>query len=294
MRQLPPSAVSVPAVPVSASPRSSCVVVASSSPASEPSRPSASAPRAVGRAPRAASAVATAHALRPVALAQPQRRRRSNDFDGADHLDAKRVKRLDRFGQFAVVARDSSRSPTRASTSPREDRERVGAMMGTALGGIGYAEGQAAAFVTGGLRGVDATLALAVFGGAASCNMAIEFGVHGPELDQRDELRVGHDRHRRRLPADPRRLRRRDARRRRRGAAEPLCFGAFAIIRAMSTRNDDPAAASRPFDRDRDGFVMGEGARGARARGARARAGPRRADLRRDGRLRHDERCATT
>jgi 3-oxoacyl-[acyl-carrier-protein] synthase II len=48
------------------------------------------------------------------------------------------------------------------------------------------------------------------------------------------------------------------------GAAEaplaPLCFGAFALIRAMSTRNGDPARASRPFDRERDGFVMGEGA----------------------------------
>ena len=57
----------------------------------------------------------------------------------------------------------------------------------------------------------------------------------------------------------------------------PLCFGAFAIIKAMSTRNDDPARASRPFDRDRDGFVMGEGAcvlvleefERAKARGAR-------------------------
>ena len=54
----------------------------------------------------------------------------------------------------------------------------------------------------------------------------------------------------------------------------PLCFGAFALIRAMSTRNDDPGAASRPFDRDRDGFVMGEGVGGADSRGARRAPSP--------------------
>lgn len=182
-----------------------------------------------------------------------------NDFVVTDHLDARRAKRLDRFGQFSVVAAQMAIADAHLNLA-HENRDRVGAIMGTALGGVGYAEEQLGNYLRGGLRAVDATLALAVFGGASSCNIAIDFGVTGPNStnamscasgtiaigDSFRQIRDGY--------ADVMIA----------GGAEaplaPLCFGAFALIRAMSTRNDDPATASRPFDRERDGFVMGEGA----------------------------------
>ncbi len=181
------------------------------------------------------------------------------DVNAADHLEARRAKRLDRFGQFSVAAARLALDDS-AIDLAREDRERIGAMMGTALGGVGYAEEQLGVFLRDGVRAVDATLALAVFGGASSCNIAIEFGVQGPNSTNAmscasgtiaigDAFRQVRDGYADVMIA---------------GGAEaplaPLCFGAFAIIRAMSTRNDDPLRASRPFDRDRDGFVMGEGA----------------------------------
>jgi len=101
------------------------------------------------------------------------------DFHADDHLEARRAKRLDRFGQFSVAAARLAIDDS-AIDLAREDRERIGAMMGTALGGVGYAEEQLGVFLRDGLRAVDATLALAVFGGASSCNIAIEFGVQGP------------------------------------------------------------------------------------------------------------------
>jgi 3-oxoacyl-[acyl-carrier-protein] synthase II len=180
------------------------------------------------------------------------------DFDAVDFLERKRAKRLDRFGQFSVAAARLALDDARIDLAA-EDRERIGAMMGTALGGCGYAEEQYTNFLTQGVRAVEPTLALMVFGGAASCNIAIEFGVQGPNStnamscasgtiavgDGFRQIRDGY--------ADVMLC----------GGAEapiyPLCFGAFALIRAMSTRNDEPTAASRPFDRDRDGFVMGEG-----------------------------------
>lgn len=198
-----------------------------------------------------------------------------NDFVATDHLEQKRARRLDRFGQFSVVAARMAIEDS-GLRMEAEDRDRIGAMMGSALGGCGYAESQYTAYLTEGLRAVDAYLALGVFAGAASCNVAIEFGLHGPNStnamscasgtiaigDGFRQIRDGY--------ADVMVC----------GGSEaplaPLCFGAFALIRAMSTSNDDPEHASRPFDRKRDGFVMGEGAavlvleeyERARARGA--------------------------
>ena len=102
-----------------------------------------------------------------------------NDFVPTDHLENKRAKRLDRFGQFSVVAAKMALDDANLDLS-KEDKERVGANMGTALGGVSYAEGQLAVYMTQGLRAVDASLALTVFGGASSCNIAIELGAMGP------------------------------------------------------------------------------------------------------------------
>lgn len=182
-----------------------------------------------------------------------------NGFDATDWIDAKRVKRLDRFSQFAVVSGMLALEDG-ALDLDTVDRERAGAMMGTALGGVGYAEEQAARFAQAGLRAVDATLALAVFGGSASCNMAIEFGVSGPNSTNAMSCASGSMA----IGEAFRQIRDGYADVMLAGGSEAplatLCFGAFALIRAMSTRNDDPTHASRPFDADRDGFVMGEGA----------------------------------
>ena len=182
-----------------------------------------------------------------------------NDFDAADFIERKKIRRLERFGTFSIASAKQAMEDSGIDLAA-EDRERVGAMMGTALGGLSFAEEQLGEFLQHGIRGVDPTLALNVFGGAASCNIAIELGVQGPNstngmscasgtIAVGDAFRAIRDGYADVMFA---------------GAAEaplaPLCFGAFAIIRAMSTRNDDPDAASRPFDRDRDGFVMGEGA----------------------------------
>lgn len=181
------------------------------------------------------------------------------NFDAEQYLDTRRVKRLDRFGQFSVVASRLALDDSGINLD-NEPSDRVGAMMGTALAGIAYAEEQAGRFVQGGIRAVDATLALAVFAGSSSCNVAIEFGITGPNITNGMSCASGTIA----IGEAFRVIRNGTADIMIAGGAEAplatLCFGAFALIRSMSTRNDDPSSASRPFDADRDGFVMGEGA----------------------------------
>jgi 3-oxoacyl-[acyl-carrier-protein] synthase II len=182
-----------------------------------------------------------------------------NDFDPGDYFERKKARRLDRFGSFSVACAQQAVEDAGIDLAS-ENRERIGTMMGSALGGIRFAEEQLGVFLTQGIKAVDPSLALVVFGGSSSCNIAIELGVQGPNTTNGmscasgtiavgEAFRAVRDDYADVMLA---------------GAAEaplaPLCFGAFSIIRAMSTRNDDPPAASRPFDRDRDGFVMGEGA----------------------------------
>ncbi|HJU75724.1 MAG TPA: beta-ketoacyl-ACP synthase II [Gemmatimonadaceae bacterium] len=182
-----------------------------------------------------------------------------HDFVPTDYLEQKRAKRLDRFGHFSVVAAKLALEDSRLDLQ-KEDRDQIGTMMGSALGGVAYAEDQLGLFIREGLRSVDAMLALTVFGGAASCNIAIEFGVTGPNSTNAMSCASGTIA----IGEAYRQIRDGYADIMIAGGAEAplstLCFGAFALIRAMSTRNDDPTTASRPFDRDRDGFVMGEGA----------------------------------
>jgi 3-oxoacyl-[acyl-carrier-protein] synthase II len=103
-------------------------------------------------------------------------------------------------------------------------------------------------------------LAVTVFGAAASCNIAIEFGITGPNTANCNSCAAGTIA----IGEAMRLIQRGDAEVMLAGGVEapiaPLSFGAFSIIRAMSKRNHDPERASRPFDKGRDGFVMGEGA----------------------------------
>jgi 3-oxoacyl-[acyl-carrier-protein] synthase II len=197
-------------------------------------------------------------------------------FDPLDHFDAARVRRLDRYSQFAITATRMALDD--AGIAPEdEDPDRVGIQMGSALGGVAYAEEQMGRFVADGVKGVSPMLALTVYAGAASCNVAIEFGFTGPNSTNGMSCASGAMA----IGDGWRLIRSGEADVVVAGGAEaplmPLCFGAFSIIRAMSTRNEEPARASRPFDAGRDGFVMAEGAavlvleemQRARARGAR-------------------------
>jgi 3-oxoacyl-[acyl-carrier-protein] synthase II len=181
------------------------------------------------------------------------------DFQATDFIEARRARKLDRFGHFTIATARLAIEDAELKLET-EDRERVGSMMGTALGGVGYAEEQFLVFMNEGIKGVSPTLATNVFGGAASCNVAIEFGVMGPNSTNAMSCASGTMA----IGEGFRQIRDDYADVMICGGVEAplnrLCFGAFSIIRAMSTRNDEPVSASRPFDRGRDGFVMGEGA----------------------------------
>jgi 3-oxoacyl-[acyl-carrier-protein] synthase II len=180
-------------------------------------------------------------------------------FDPVAYLEPRRARRLDRCSHFSLAAARLALADAGIELA-KEDPDRVGAMMGTALGGVSFAEQEHSKYLAGGIREVEPGLALTVFVGAASCNLAIELGISGPNITNGMSCASGAIA----IGEALRTIKRGEADVMLAGGAEaplsPLTYGAFAIIRAMSTRNEDPATASRPFDRNRDGFVMAEGA----------------------------------
>src|SRR3954466_5775417 len=178
-------------------------------------------------------------------------------------MPPKTAPQLDRFSQFAMVAGRLALEDARfrPGEDGAADPDRIGIYLGSALGGIAFAEEQHERYLDKGIRQVSPTLALAVFGGAAPANLGIALDVRGPILSTANSCASGGVALGEALG---------DLREGRVDAAiaggcevplSPLAFGAFDIIRALGAgHNDDPGHAARPFDADRDGFVMGEGA----------------------------------
>ncbi|SEG95491.1 3-oxoacyl-[acyl-carrier-protein] synthase II [Nonomuraea solani] len=180
-------------------------------------------------------------------------------FDGEELLGARQARRMDRYVQFAVAATREAIGD--ANLDPRGwDGSRVGVVMGTGAGGTGTMETQHHQLTDNGARRVSPLALPMGLPNMAAAQLAIELGATGPNLAvctacasgataigvARDLLRSG--------AADVVLAGGAEA------AVTPFFAAAFARMKALSNRHDDPAAASRPFDTGRDGFVMAEGA----------------------------------
>lgn len=181
------------------------------------------------------------------------------DFDPHKFLDKKEARRMDRFGQFALVASKLAMEDSAIDLSAI-DSDRAGVSVGSGIGGIITIEEQIAVLKEKGPRRISPFFVPMLIANMASGYISIEFGFRGPnttlvtacatgthsigeafkiiQLGVADVMLAGGSE----------------------AAFSPISFAGFCAMRAMSTRNQEPLKASRPFDSDRDGFVMGEGA----------------------------------
>jgi 3-oxoacyl-[acyl-carrier-protein] synthase II len=182
-----------------------------------------------------------------------------DDFDPTNYMSPKSARRMDRFAQFSVAATRMALDEAGIEIS-QKNSERTGISLGSALGGIPCAEGQHSIFLEKGLNRVDPLIAIKIFSGAATSQVSVEFGITGHSNTIGGACAAGTDSIGYAFYAIKNNL----ADRMIAGGSEapivPLTFGAFCLLKALSTRNGDPTKASRPFDKERDGFVMGEGA----------------------------------
>jgi len=181
------------------------------------------------------------------------------DFNPLDYMSAKSVRRMDRFSQFAVACVRMALDDSKLEIT-QDNSVKVGIALGSALGGFPMAEEQYAIFMEKGLKRVDPLLAIKPFSGGSASQVSIEFGIRGYSNTIGGGCAVGSDS----VGYAFHTIRNDLAEIMVTGASEapiaPLTFGAFSLIGALSKKNGDPTRASRPFDKQRDGFVMSEGA----------------------------------
>ncbi|MCS7351159.1 beta-ketoacyl-ACP synthase II [Thermoflexus sp.] len=198
------------------------------------------------------------------------------DFDPEAWFGRKEARRLDRYAQFALAAAQQALQDARLDPA-HVDRERVGVVLGTGIGGIGALVQGVETLMTRGPDRISPFMVPMMLADTAPGLIAIAYGFRGPNMAVITACASGTNA----IGEAMHLIRRGDADVVIAGGAEaailPISVAAFNVMGAISTRNEEPERASRPFDRTRDGFVMGEGAgilvlerlEHARARGAR-------------------------
>jgi len=180
-------------------------------------------------------------------------------FDAAALFGRKEARRMDRYTQFAAaVTQEALRDA--GLTIDEHNRDRIGVYIGTGIGGIGTLMAEVEVYRAKGPRKVSPFLVPMMLPDAAGGQIAIMFGMRGPNLGMNSACASGSNT----IGEAVEVIRRGGADVMIAGGAEaaiiPIALAGFAVMGALSTRNDDPPRASRPFDKHRDGFVAGEGA----------------------------------
>ena len=180
-------------------------------------------------------------------------------FNPEDHLDRKEIRKLDPFSIYALVTSQEAISHSGLDQSD-VNKERVSVIIGSGVGGIQTLENQHGIFSNRGQRRVSPYFVPKMITNIAAGQIAIHHGFQGPNHTVVSACASGTDA----IGSATRTIQYGDADVVVTGGVEAsitgLCIAGFANMRALSTRNDDPTGASRPFDADRDGFVLGEGA----------------------------------
>jgi 3-oxoacyl-[acyl-carrier-protein] synthase II len=182
-----------------------------------------------------------------------------SDFDPNRCFDVKEVRRLDRFSQFAVAAAIQAIEDAGLKLDGF-DQTRVGVVIGSGMGGLTELETQHNILISKGPSRISPFMIPKLMVNAAPAQVAIRFGLKGPNYALVTACTTGVNS----IGEAVRIIQRGEADIMIAGSSEavitPLALGGFSAMKALSTRNDAPQSASRPFDKDRDGFVISEGA----------------------------------